>query len=106
MNKFGGFGGAGNMQAMLRQAQKMQEEALKAKEELESSVFDGEAGGGVVKVQINGKYEMVSIRIDESIVSADDVEMLEDLIVASFNNAKDKVDAAKSEKLGALGGLM
>ena len=102
---FGGFGG-GNMQAMMKQAQRMQEEALRAKEELDATIFEGTASGGLVKVEINGKFEMVSIKLDPSVVDADDVEMLEDLIVAGFNDAKSKADDAKAERLGALGGLI
>ncbi len=106
MNKFGGFGGANNMQAMMRQAQKMQEEAMRAKEELDNTIFEGTASGGLVKVEINGKFEMVGLHIDSSVVDSDDVEMLEDLIIAGFNDAKAKADEMKQSKLGALGGLI
>ena len=102
---FGGFGG-GNMQAMMRQAQKMQQDALKAKEELDKSVFEGSASGGLVKVELTGAFEMESIKIDPTVVSDDDVEMLEDLIVAAYNDAKSKVEEAKSQKMGAFGGLV
>jgi len=102
---FGGFGG-GNMQAMMRQAQKMQQDALKAKEELDNTIFEGTASGGLVKVEISGACEMQSVKIDPSVVDADDVEMLEDLIVAAFNDAKSKVDEAQSSKMGAFGGLI
>lgn len=105
MNRFGGFGG-GNMQAMMRQAQKMQQDAMKAKEELESTVFEGSASGGLVKVEINGAYEMQSVKIDPSVVDPEDVEMIEDLIVAAYNDAVSKVEEMKSSKLGAFGGLI
>ena len=105
MNRFGGFGG-GNMQAMMRQAQKLQQDALKAKEELENSTFEGSASGELVKIEISGAYEMKSIKIDPSVVDADDVEMLEDLIVAAYNDAKSKLENAKSSKMGAFGGLI
>ena len=104
-NRFGGFGG-GNMQAMMRQAQKMQQDAMKAKEEIENSEFECVASNGLVKITINGAYEMVSIKIDPSIVDSDDTEMLEDLIVVAFNDAKAKAERMKNEKLGAFGGLM
>ena len=104
-NRFGGFGG-GNMQAMMRQAQKLQQDALKAKEELENSTFEGSASGELVKVEISGAYEMKSIKIDSSVVDADDVEMLEDLIVAAYNDAKSKLENTKSSKMGAFGGLI
>lgn len=106
MNKFGGFGGANNMQAMMRQAQKMQEEALRAKEELDNTIFEGTASGELVKVEINGKYDLVSVKIDPSVVDPEDVEMIEDLVVAAFNDAKAKADDMKASKLGALGGLI
>ena len=107
MNRnFGGFGGGNNMQALMQQAKRMQEEAMKNKEELENSVFEGTASGGLVKVEINGKYDLVSVKIDKSVVDPEDTEMLEDLIVAGFNDAKAKADAMKNEKLGALGGLI
>lgn len=105
-NRFGGFGGGGNMQAMMRQAQKMQQDAMRAKEELDSTVFEGSASGGLVKVEINGKFEMLSVSIDKSVIDPDDVEMIEDLVVAAYNDAKFKADKMKEEKLGALGGLM
>jgi DNA-binding YbaB/EbfC family protein len=102
---FGGFGG-GNMQAMMRQAQKMQQDALKAKEELDNSVYEGSASGGLVKVELTGAFEMQSIKIDPSVVDSDDVEMLEDLIVAAYNDAKSKAEDDKAQKMGAFGGLI
>ena len=108
-NRFGGFGGGfggGNMQAMMKQAQKMQQDAMRAKEELDNTVFEGSASGGLVKVEINGAYEMQSVKIDPSVVDADDVEMLEDLVVAAYNDAKTKIDDKKNSALGAFGGLI
>ena len=107
-NKFGGFGGfgGGNMQAMMRQAQKMQQDALKAQEELNNTIFEGTASGEMVKVEISGDFEMQSVKINPAVVDGDDVEMLEDLIVAAYNDAKAKVDNAKTQKMGAFGGLM
>lgn len=107
-NKFGGFGGfgGGNMQAMMRQAQKMQQDAMKAKEELDNTIFEGTASGEMVKIEINGAYEMQTVKINPAVVDADDVEMLEDLIVAAYNDAKNKADEAKSQKMGAFGGLV
>lgn len=105
MNRFGGFGG-GNMQAMMRQAQKMQQDAMKAKEEIEETEFEGVASNGLVKVTINGAFEMVGVKIDPSIVDSDDTEMIEDLVVVAYNDAKAQADKMKSDKLGAFGGLM
>lgn len=106
MNRFGGFGGANNMQAMMRQAQKMQQDAMRAKEEIENTIFEGSASGNMVKVEINGKFEMTNITIDPSVVDPEDVEMLEDLVVAAFNDAKAKAEKMKNDKLGAFGGLI
>lgn len=108
-NRFGGFGGGfggGNMQAMMKQAQKMQQDAIKAKEELDNTVFGGTASGDMVKVEINGAFEMVSVKINPAVVDPEDVEMLEDLIVAAYNDAKSKVDDKKESSLGAFGGLI
>ncbi len=107
-NKFGGFGGfgGGNMQAMMRQAQKMQQDAMKAKEELDNTVYEGTASGEMVKVEINGAFEMQSVKINPAVVDPDDIEMLEDLIVAAYNDAKSKADSDKSSKMGAFGGLI
>ena len=105
--QFGGFGGGmGNMQAMMRQAQKMQQDALRAKEEVENSIFEGSASGGLVKVEINGAFEMQSVKIDPSVVDPEDVEMIEDLIVAAYNDARNKAEEMKSSKLGSFGGLI
>ena len=106
-NRFGGFGGGGaNMQAMMRQAQKMQQDALRAKEELDKTEFVGTSGGGMVEVTINGAYEMLSVIINPEAVDPDDTEMFEDLIVAAYSDAKAKADAEKSSKLGMLGGMI
>ncbi len=108
-NRFGGFGGGmggGNMQAMMRQAQKMQQDAMKAKEELDNTVFEGSASGEMVKVEINGQFEMLSVKIAPEVVDPDDIEMLEDLVVAAYNDAKAKADDLKASKLGAFGGLI
>lgn len=107
-NKFGGFGGfgGGNMQAMMRQAQKMQQDAMKAKEELDSTIYEGTASGEMVKVEINGAFEMQGVKINPAVVDPDDVEMLEDLIVAAYNDAKSKADSDKAGKMGAFGGLI
>lgn len=109
MAKFGGFGGMGganNMQALMRQAQKMQEEALKAQEEVDSAEVEGISGGGLVKVVVTGNKAPVSINIDPSVVDPDDVEMLEDLVLAALNDAGTKADKLRAEKMGRFGGLM
>lgn len=109
MAKFGGFGGMGganNMQALMRQAQKMQEEALKAQEEVDNAEVEGTSGGGLVKVVVTGNKAPVSINIDPSVVDPDDVEMLEDLVLAALSDAGTKADKLRAEKMGRFGGLM
>ena len=100
----GGFGG-NQMQQMLKQAQKMQEEVQKAQTELEESEVLGESGNGMVKVYLGGNYIFKRIEISPDIVDPDDVEMLEDLIAAAFNNANAEVEKLRNEKLGKFGGM-
>ena len=94
-----GMGGmGGNMNSMLRQAQKMQQDMMKAQEELESKTYEAAAGGGVVTAVVSGKKELTQVTIDPEAVDPDDVEMLQDLIVAAVNAAMRKAteDAASS----------
>ena len=109
MAKFGGFmggGGANNMQALMRQAQKMQEEALKAQAEVDEAEVEGTASGNLVKVVMKGNKELVSVSIDPSIVDPDDVEMLEDMVMAAINDASSKADTLRAQKMGRFGGMM
>ena len=94
-----GMGGVGGkMNSMLRQAQKMQQDMMKAQEELESKTYEAAAGGGVVTAVVSGKKELTQVTIDPEAVDPDDVEMLQDLIVAAVNEAMRKAteDAASS----------
>ena len=102
---FGGFGGGNQMQQLMKQAQKMQEQMQQAQEELEEMEIEGESGSGLVKVVVNGKKAVQSISIDPKAVDPEDVEMLEDLIIAALNDAYDKADKVCNEKLGAYAGL-
>ena len=105
MAGMGGMGGA-NMQNMIRQAQKMQQDMLKAQEELESKTYEAASGGGVVSAVVSGKKEIVSITIDPEAVDPDDVEMLQDLIVAAVNEALRKAgDDANSQMSKLTGGI-
>ena len=99
-------GGPGNMQAMLRQAQKMQEDMTAKQEELEAREYDVSAGGGVINLKINGKKEILSVKLAEEIVDPDDIETLEDLIVAAVNEAVKKVEADAAEEMGKITGGM
>ena len=92
MAGFNGFGGGGNMQQLIRQAQKLQEQMEKDKEALENSVVNASSGGGVVEVKMNGKREIVALNIKPEAVDPEDVEMLEDLIMACINDANRQID--------------
>ncbi len=101
----GGMGG-GNMNSMIRQAQKMQQDMMKAQEELESKTYEAGAGGGVVTATVSGKKELVSVAIDPEAVDPEDVEMLQDLIVAAVNEALRKASEDAASQMSKLtGGL-
>ncbi len=101
----GGMGG-GNMNSMIRQAQKMQQDMLKAQEELEAKTYEAGAGGGVVSATVSGRKELVSVAIDPAAVDPEDVEMLQDLIVAAVNEALRKAAEDASSQMSRLtGGL-
>lgn len=99
-------GGPSNMQSMLKQAQKMQEDMAAMQEELEGREYDIAAGGGVINVKINGKREILSVKIDPDAVDPDDVETLEDLIVAAVNEAIKTVENASSQEMSKITGGM
>ena len=109
----GGFGGGVNMN-MIKQAQKMQQDMLKMQEEMENKTYDATVGGGMVKAVVNGKHTVVSMEINPEAVDPEDVEMLQDMIVAAVNEAMRKAEAEAnasmskltgSLNLGSLGGL-
>ena len=99
-------GGPSNMQSMLKQAQKMQEEMAEKQAELEQREYDVAAGGGVINVKINGKKEILSLDIQPDIVDPDDIETLSDIIVAAVNSAIRKVEDTANEELGKITGQM
>lgn len=106
---FGGFGGA-NMGNLMKQAQKMQREMEKLQEELKEKTVEASAGGGAVKVTATGKKEITAIEINPEVVDPDDVEMLQDLILAAVNEALRKAEEMVSSEMskitGGLGGLL
>lgn len=108
MGNFGRFGGMGgmNMQQMMKQAKQMQESMKKAQEELENAEVEGAAAGGMVVVKLNGKKKLLSINIKLEAVDPDDVEMLEDLIMAAFNEAFEKADELYAQKMGMFSALL
>ena len=100
-----GMGGA-NMNNMIKQAQKMQQDMLRMQEEMEQSEFEASSGGGAVTVKMSGKKELTSISIKPEAVDPDDVEMLEDLILTAVNEVSKKVDSASANKMSSItGGL-
>ena len=91
---------------MMKKVQKMQEDVAAAQQEVEETVFTARSGGGMVTVEMNGKKELVSVKIEKEAVDPDDVEMLEDMIVAAVNEAAKSADSALEEKMNAAtGGL-
>ncbi len=102
-----GMGGAGNMGAMLQQAQKMQEDMQNLQEELDGREYEVSAGGGAVNVKISGKKQILALDIDPEIVDPDDIETLSDILIAAVNEAIKRVDdtntAEMSKITGALG---
>ena len=89
-----------NMNQMMQQVKKMQQQMAKAQEELENKVLEGSAGGGVVQVKVNGHKRVLDITIQPEAVDPDDVEMLEDLVLAATNEALTQVDELVQTKMG------
>jgi len=91
---------------MMRQVQKMQEDMQNAQAEVESTEFEAAAGGGAVNVKVNGKKEVLEVKLEPEVVDPDDIEMLEDLIVAAINEAMGKADSEMEKRMGAVTGGM
>lgn len=102
----GGFGGGMDMAKMMKQAQKMQEALLKAQEDLGSQTVEGTAGGGAVTVTANGHKEITAIRIKPEAVDPDDVETLEDLVIAAVKDAQAKAASLAESSMGSITGGM
>ncbi len=92
-------------QAQMMRLRKMQKEMMEAQERLEQTVFTGTAGGGVVKVEVKGNHEVVSVSIDEE-AAKDDIEMVQDMVVLAFNDANKKIEAETQKSLGGFGAGM
>jgi len=102
-----GFGGMpGNMQDMLKQAQKMQQDIAKMQEEAQSMTAEGSSGGGMVTAVANGKHQIESVVIDKEVVNPDDIEMLQDLVAAAVNEALRNVQEQIQEKMSKITGGM
>lgn len=95
-------GGMGNMNQMLKQAQKLQAEMAKAQEELKTRTVEASAGGGAVQVVVNGKNEIVELKIKPEAVDPEDVEMLEDLVKAAVNEGLRKIEELTSSEMSKL----
>ena len=114
MSKKGGFPGGGmmpgGMNNIMKQAQRMQRQMQESQKELETKEYTAAAGGGVVEVTVSGKKELTKVSIKPEAVDPDDVEMLQDMIIAAVNEAMKKADDASAEAMnsltGGLGGLM
>ena len=112
MAKRGGFPGGmpGNMNNLMKQAQRMQRQMEEATKELESKEYTATSGGGAVSVTVSGKKEVVSVKLSEEVVDPDDIEMLEDLIMAATNEVFRQMETESSEAMskltGGLGGAL
>lgn len=101
-----GMGGGGMNMNMIKQAQKMQQDMLKMQEELASKTYTAAAGGGVVSAEVNGQHQLLSVTIDPEAVDPDDVEMLQDMVVAAVNEAMRAADGDAANTMKSLtGGL-
>ena len=109
MAKRGGFPGGGmpgNMNNLIKQAQRMQRQMEESQKELETKEFTAKAGGGAVEVTVTGKKEITKVKLSEEVVDPDDIEMLEDLVVAAANEALRMAEEANTEMMGKMtGGL-
>ncbi|MUK88102.1 YbaB/EbfC family nucleoid-associated protein [Ornithinibacillus sp. L9] len=92
--------GMGNMGNMMKQMQKMQKKMMKAQDELHEMSFEASAGGGMVTVVANGKKEVTDVQIKEEVVDPDDIEMLQDLILAATNDVLNQIDEKTNETMG------
>lgn len=96
---FGGFGGM-NINQLMKEAKKMQEDMEKSQEEISVQEFDASTGGGAVKVVVTGDKMIKSLELNKDVVDSDDVEMLQDLIITCVNEAMRKVDSAQAQAMG------
>ena len=105
-NNFRGMPGGMNQAAMMKQAQKMQQELLRMQQEQETKTYTASAGGGMVTAIVNGKHELVDMQINPEAVDPDDVEMLQDMVIAAVNEAMRTADAEAANNMSRLtGGL-
>ncbi len=102
---YNNFGGFGNMNQLMRQAQKMQEDMAKAKQELEETVFTSSVGGGMVEVKMSGARQMQAINIKPEVIDPEDSEMLEDLIISAVNDCLGQIARKEQAAMPQVPGL-
>ena len=103
---FRGMPGGMNQAAMMKQVQKMQQDMIRMQEELESKTYTASAGGGMVKAEVNGKNELVNLQINPEAVDPDDVDMLQDMVIAAVNEALRTAETDKANNMSRMtGGL-
>ena len=105
-NNFRGMPGGMNQAAMMKQAQKMQQELLRMQEEQETKTYTAKAGGGMVTATVNGKHELVNLEVNPEAVDPEDVEMLQDMIIAAVNEAMRTADTEAANNMSRLTGGM
>ena len=101
---FRGMPGGMNQAAMMKQVQKMQQDIIRMQEELEAKVYTASAGGGMVKAQVSGKNELVALEINPDAVDPDDVEMLQDMVIAAVNEALRTAESDKNSNMSRMAG--
>lgn len=100
---FGGFGGGGgNMQQLMRQAQKLQEQMAKVQEDLDKCEYEASSGGGMVTVKVSGTRQLLSISIDEKVIDPEEKELLEDMVMAAVNEALTKGEKSRESEMSKL----
>ena len=103
-NNFRGMPGGMNQAAMMKQVQKMQQDMLRMQEEMESKTYAASAGGGMVKAEVNGKNELVDLQINPEAVDPDDVDMLQDMVIAAVNEALRAAETDKNNNMSRMAG--
>lgn len=105
---FGGAGAGGglNLQALMSKAQEMQADMVEAQKRAQSKEVTGEAAGGMVKVRANGRFEIVAVELDPNVVDPEDIDMLQDLVVAASNAALSKAREMMQQEMGPMGDLL
>ena len=105
-NNFRGMPGGMNQAAMMKQAQKMQQEMIRMQQEMETKTYTATSGGGMVSASVNGKHELLDLKINPDAVDPDDVEMLQDMVIAAVNEAMRTADAEAASNMSRLTGGM